>query len=126
MSDLVLNPNSNRFVRVGGAKYNRLIKERVLSEVKTPKEIETPETPETIETPEEPEKVNLKSEVANMSINLVKQHKNAFRDLSKEETDKLLRKLLIEKLAPKSKKKKTKSKFKLKKPSSSEESSDSD
>jgi hypothetical protein len=66
----------------------------------------------------------LKTEVAKLSVDLVKKNKPQFLDLTQDETDSLLRKLLIAKLAPKKPKKK--SKFKLRQPSSSDESSDSD
>jgi hypothetical protein len=78
--------------------------------------------------------VPIKKKLAKVSVNLIKKNAEAFRDLSEKDTTKLLRKLLIQKLAPKTKKvekikkddkKVKKNKFKLKEPSSSESDSES-
>jgi hypothetical protein len=131
MPELILNPKTNRFVKVGGPKYNRLVKEgfikpeatsEVLSEtiVKPTPELTPKPTPEP--TPE-PKPISVKAEMAVLAVDLVKKNEAQFVDLTKKETDKLLRKLLLERLCPKPKAKKgKKSKYKLKEPSSESES----
>jgi hypothetical protein len=135
MPELILNPKTNRFVKVGGPKYKRLVKEGFITpNAETPEPVETSDPvaekePEPVgkELPA-PKPVCVKSEMAVVAVDLVKKHESQFVDLSKAETSKLLRKLLIDKLAPKTPKKKKKSKYKLRTPppSSSDESSDSD
>jgi hypothetical protein len=130
MPELILNPKTNRFVKVGGPKYNRLVKEGFIKPEATSEPLAepTPE-PEPKPVPEPvPKPVSVKAEMAKVAVDLVKKHEAQFVDLSKKETDKLLRQLLLEKLCPKQdNKKKKKSKYKLKAPPpSSDESSDSD
>ena len=124
---IVLNPESNRFVKINSAKYKRLVKEGVI-QVQTPEpaeEVKTPEPPKTAETPTLPKK-----EIAEQCVNIVAQNKSKFENLSKEETDILLRTLLVEKLfgkmSTKEKKPKKKTKFKVKAPPSSESESESE
>jgi len=124
---IVLNPESNRFVKINSAKYKRLVKEGVI-QVQTPEpaeEVKTPEPPKPAETPSLP-----KAEIAEQCVNIVAQNKSKFENLSKEETDVLLRTLLVEKLfgkmSTKEKKPKKKTKFKVKTPPSSESESESE
>jgi hypothetical protein len=129
---IVLNPESNRFVKINSAKYKRLVKEGVI-QVQTPepaeevKPAETPEPPKTAETPSLP-----KAEIAEQCVNIVAQNKSKFENLSKEETDILLRTLLVEKLFGKmstkevKQKKKAKFKVKVEQPPSSESESESE
>jgi hypothetical protein len=135
MPELILNPKTNRFVKVGGPKYNRLVKEGFIKPEATPEPlsetiVEPEAVPEAVPEPTHvPKPVSVKAEMAKVAVDLVKKNEAQFVDLSKKETDKLLRKLLLEKLCPeKPKKKKKKSKYKLRTPppSSSDESSDSD
>ena len=125
----VENPQTVRLIKKTTAKCKKLVKLGLIvlppeTKVEAVKEPE-PE-PEKIEPTSEP--VSLKSEIAKTAVTIVKENINSFRDLNKDDTDKLLRLLLIDKLCPKKpKKSKTKSKFKLKPPpSSSESESDSD
>ena len=126
---IVLNPESNRFVKINSAKYKRLVKEGVI-QVQTPEpaeEVKTPEPPKTAETPSLP-----KAEIAEQCVNIVAQNKSKFENLSKEETDILLRTLLVEKLFGKmstkevKQKKKAKFKVKVEQPPSSESESESE
>ena len=129
---IVLNPESNRFVKINSAKYKRLVKEGVI-QVQTPepaeevKPAETPEPPKTAETPSLP-----KAEIAEQCVNIVAQNKSKFENLSKEETDILLRTLLVEKLFGKmstkevKQKKTAKFKVKVEQPPSSESESESE
>lgn len=126
---IVLNPESNRFVKINSAKYKRLVKEGVI-QVQTPEpaeEVKTPEPPKTAETPTLPKK-----EIAEQCVNIVAQNKSKFENLSKEETDILLRTLLVEKLFGKmstkevKQKKKAKFKVKVEQPPSSESESESE
>lgn len=120
---IVLNPLSNRFVKINSAKYKRLVKEGVI-QVQTPEpaeEVKTPEPLKPAETPSLP-----KAEIAEQCVNIVAQNKSKFENLSKEETDVLLRTLLVEKLfgkmSTKEVKPKKKTKFKVKAPPPSSES----
>ena len=126
---IVLNPESNHFVKINSAKYKRLVKEGVI-QVQTPEpaaEVKTPEPPKTAETPTLPKK-----EIAEQCVNIVAQNKSKFENLSKEETDILLRTLLVEKLFGKmstkevKQKKKAKFKVKVEQPPSSESESESE
>ena len=124
-----INPQTSRIIKKSTAKYKRLLKLGLIVENEP-----TPETkvePEKIEpTPEkvpEPEPVSLKSELAKTAVRVIEKNKDAFRDLNKEDTAALLRKLLIDKLCPKKTKEPKKSKkFKLKPPPPSSESESSD
>lgn len=126
---IVLNPESNRFVKINSAKYKRLVKEGVI-QVQTPEpaeEVKPAETPP----PPPPTPPSLpKAELAEQCVNIVAQNKSKFENLSKEETDILLRTLLVEKLfgkmSTKEKKPKKKTKFKVKAPPSSESESESE
>ena len=126
---IVLNPESNRFVKINSAKYKRLVKEGVI-QVQTPEpaeEVKTPEPLKPAETPSLP-----KAEIAEQCVNIVAQNKSKFENLSKEETDILLRTLLVEKLFGKmstkevKQKKKAKFKVKVEQPPSSESESESE
>ena len=125
----VENPQTGRLIKKTTAKCKKLVKLGLITLPPEPKveAVKVPEpTPEKVEPTPEP--VSLKSEIAKTTVNIVKENINSFRDLNKEDTDKLLRQLLIDKLClKKPKKSKTKSKFKLKPPPpSSESESESD
>ena len=106
-SNIVLNPVSNRFIKVGGFLYNRLLKEGLL----TPQDI-TIEPPEPI-----PDKEKLATLVKETATAIVSDNEHKFKNLTQKETTALLHKLLLEKLcSPKIKSKpkaKKKPKFKL-------------
>lgn len=121
-----LNPQTGRIIKKSTAQYRKLVKLGLIVEQDEPEP-----TPEPVKDPEpEPKPISVKTEMAVLAVDLVKKNKAQFVDLSKKETDKLLRKLLLERLCPKQDKKKPKkkSKYKLKTspPSSSDESSESD
>ena len=83
MANLILNPLSNRFIKIGGPKYNRLIKEKVITPT-TPEPSITPEPPTIVESSEPPEQtpepaVSLKTEFAKVAVDLVKKNKSQFR-----------------------------------------------
>ena len=131
---IVLNPESNRFVKINSAKYKRLVKEGVI-QVQTPEpaeEVKTPEPLKPAETPTPPPPSLPKAELAEQCVNIVAQNKSKFENLSKEETDILLRTLLVEnlfgKMSTKEVKQKKKAKFKVKveQPPSSESESESE
>ena len=106
-SNIVLNPVSNRFIKVGGFLYNRLLKEGLMTPQDTPIEpIEL--SPEPI-----PDKEKLATLVKETAHDIVSDNEHKFKNLTQKETTSLLHKLLLEKLcSPKSK---TKSKPKVKK-----------
>lgn len=126
---IVLNPESNRFVKINSAKYKRLVKEGVI-QVQTPEPAEEVKPAETPPPPPPPPPSLPKAEIAEQCVNIVAQNKSKFENLSKEETDILLRTLLVEKLfgkmSTKEKKPKKKTKFKVKAPPSSESESESE
>ncbi len=114
-----MNPQTGRIIKKTTAKYKKLVKLGLIKE-EEPTEAQQPiQQPPPQPIPPPP----VKAEVAKECVNLVKQNEDKFRDLTQKETDKLLRKLLIEKLAPKKKKKKKKKYYVS---SSESESSDSD
>ncbi len=127
----VINPRTNRFVHVGTQKYKRLISEGVIQPVSEPEETIRPAT-----APAAPE--SLKVKLIETATDIVKENAAKFTpELTQEQTDRLLKKMLYEKLCikpkpsndRKPKKKKKKTKFKVVEPQSSSsdsESSDSD
>lgn len=140
MSDSVLNPKTNRFVRIGTQKYKRLIREGVLKEPpQSPKEFAP--TPEPIEPPPSPietQKFNeddYHAKMAETFQKIVKENESKLVDLTQKQTDVLLKKLLYQKLCVdkpekpkkvKKPKKAKKKKFKIVQPSSSESESESE
>ena len=120
----VENPQTGRLIKRTTAKCKKLVKLGLI--VLPPEPKVEPEVQKIEPTPEklpEPEPVSIKAELAKTAVTIVKENKDAFRDLNKDGMDKLLRQLLIDKLCPKKpKKSKTKSKFKLKPPPPSSES----
>lgn len=128
---IVLNPESNRFVKINSAKYKRLVKEGVI-QVQTPEPAEEVKPAETSPTPPPTPPSLPKAEIAEQCVNIVAQNKSKFENLSKEETDILLRTLLVEKLFGKmstkevKQKKKAKFKVKVEQPPSSESESESE
>jgi len=114
----VINPRTNRFVHVGTQKYKRLISEGVIQPVADPEEIIRPAT-----APAAPE--NLKVKLIETATDIVKENAAKFTpELTQEQTDRLLKKMLYEKLCikpkpsndRKPKKKKKKTKFKVVEP----------
>ena len=138
---LVLNKRTNRFVKVGTPRYLRLLREGA---VDPPPPAPPPPSPEaSAEPPAAPVPLarepavakpaaGLKASVIEQATDIVRDNKEQFLDLSQRQTDKLLRRMLYEKLCvgDKAKKnKKSKVKFKSRKvaeesSSSSEEDSD--
>jgi hypothetical protein len=139
---LVLNKRTNRFVKVGTPRYLRLLREGAVDPPPPP-----PPSPEaSAEPPAAPvplarepaaaaEHPSLKASIIEQATDIVRDNKVQFLDLSQRDTDKLLRRMMYEKLcmnarAEKKKKKKSKVKFKSRKvaeessSSSSEEDSD--
>ena len=112
----VVNPLTNKSLLVGSATYRKLVANGTL--VHDP-QVDTSES----ESEPEPEKP-VRKVLAKQLVREVKKNKSQFVDLSKKETDKLLRKLLLLKLAPKKKVKKRRPKTPP--PSSSDESSESE
>jgi hypothetical protein len=135
-NEYVLNPQTGRMIKRDTSKCRRMIKEGLIPKLEHPKEqiavvqevIEEPQSiPVNVAEIQESEPL-IKRKLAKVSVNIIKKNTEAFRDLSEKETTTLLRKLLIQKLAPKTKKVekiKKKDKFKLKEPSSSESESSS-
>ena len=133
---LVLNKRTNRFVKVGTPRYLRLLREGAVDPPPPP-----PPKPEaSAEPPAAPVSAaaaaaatatatqpppNLKASVIEQATDIVRDNKEQFLDLSQRETDKLLRRMLYEKLCV-AKKKKKRVKFKSRKVDSSSSSSEED
>ena len=91
MEQLILNPQSKRYVKFGSANHKRLIREGVLPPV------ETLPVPKAIERlPEQNEKMD--TEIIKQSVAAVEEHKDQFKGLSQEQSDNLISKLLYDRL----------------------------
>jgi hypothetical protein len=119
------NPRTGRMIKKATSRYRHMIKTGEIIETETAEPAETPKTVETIEKiktadPAEnikkpAENISVKEKIIPVMVNLVSDHKDDFQDLSEKETTKLLRRLLLARLAPSEKEKKTKEKKKQKK-----------
>lgn len=138
----ILNPKTNRFVKVGSQNYKRLVREGTIKAFEpvetsikpTPTPHPTPNlTPEPEELAEEPFSESiLQSKLAEISTTMIQKNiKKIVRcqKLSDHEMDLLIKKMLFKKLCveelpkpTKDKKLKKKSKFRLVEPSSESES----
>jgi ribosomal protein S21 len=108
-----------------------MVKTGIIIETKTPEPAETPKTIEKIKTADnvkitEEKPPLIKAKLVELGVDIVHDNKDDFQDLSEEQTTKLLRKLLLARLAPSEIEKKTKKKKKKKKKLIKVESSDSD
>lgn len=112
---MIKNPLTNRSIKVGGDIYKKLLKDGV---------IKPPEPKVEPEPRVEPEP-EVEKELMTAAVNTVAKNKKQFVGLSQKETDKMLKKLLYEKLVLSNKKDKKKKKKKKKYYSSSESSSES-
>ncbi len=146
---MILNPRTNRKVKIGSQMHRKAIKDGILSPDTLNQDtftqsrllgaeplIEKEITKET-EPPNIPESFTVKQGVAELCTNIIADNKSEFNKLNQHETNELLKKLLYEKLyinvpenirksKTKSKSKKEKPKLKLKKYYSSSSSSDDD
>lgn len=126
----ILNPKTNRFVKIGSQGYKRLVREGTIKAVEP---VETPlivkPTPPPEPEPEEPFSESiLQTKLAEISTEMIQKNMKKIvksQKLSDAEMDTLLRKMLYKRLCiepppVKPEKKKKKSKFKLIEPSSSE------
>lgn len=143
MTDSVINPQSNRFVKVGTQKYKRLVREGIIKPIEqVPPQVPTPSPepePLHIETPS-PEKTpkfnedDYHTKMRETFQQIVKENEEKLVDLSQKQCDQLLKKLLYQKLCvdkpeekpkKKTKNKKKKNKFKIVQPPSSSSESES-
>jgi hypothetical protein len=121
----ILNPRTNRRLKFGSKSYYKFLEEEkvLLAAEKTRLEAEK------VANEQEAPPLPIKNALARELVDIVGDNKPKFVDLTKKQTDKLLRKLLIEKLTVKAKKPKAKKKkyrrIVTPEPSSSESSSDS-
>ena len=121
----ILNPITKRYVKINSQQYNKLVLEGL---IKPPVE----EIKNEIKVAEPP----IKALLAETLTDVVKENKKQFeKEMSQKDCDKLLKKLLYEKLCltkkpkkdkPEKKKKKIKFKVKTPEPSESESQSESD
>jgi hypothetical protein len=129
MSELyILNPRSQRYISRTSRLYIKLVKEGVIVEPV----VEPEAPPEPVVVPQKPP-TSLKKKLAKVAVDVIAENSGQLagtKDLTDEETDQLLRRMLYAKLClePTKKKKgkpKPKRKQKVVIPSSSEEESES-
>ena len=127
----ILNPRTNRFVHVGTQKYHRLVSEGVIQPID---DLPVSNEPSISKSPTYIADTEFKTKLIDVATDVAKSNIGQFiPELTQEQTDRLLKKLLYEKLClnekPKTKKSKPKpkkKKFKIVQPSESESESDSD
>jgi hypothetical protein len=138
---VVLNKRTNRFVKVGTPRYLRLLREGAVDPPTPACEPEAPAEPPVA--PVSPAAAAaqpapndlLKDSIIEKTTEIVRENKEQFADLTQGETDKLLRRMLYEKLCgdggkknakknAKKKKKKKRVKFKSRKVAEEESSSE--
>jgi len=99
-SNIILNPVTNRFIKVNGFLYNRLLKEGLITPQDKPTEpvepVESPTQIKPVESP--PDKGKLTTLVKETAHALVTNNENMFKNLTQKETTALLHRLLLEKL----------------------------
>jgi hypothetical protein len=93
MEQLILNPQSKRYVKFGSANHKRLIREGVLP---PPETLPVPKTRERL--PEQTQQQKNDTEIIKQSVAAVEEHKDQFRGLSQEQSDDLIAKLLYDRL----------------------------
>ena len=125
----VINPRTNRFVKLGSQNYKRLVREGII----VPEQPDTVENTPSIEPEPEFDESLLQKKMANISTDMIQKNMKKIvkaQKLSDKDTDLLLKKMLYKKLCveekPPKKKQGKKKKFKVVQPSSSESSDDSD
>ena len=144
MSDLILNPRTQRFVKIGGASYRKAIKngDIIPPSMKNVKPVEQPAVEQPVPSPIQPPEIEydesrLQDKLGEMTKNVIKTNfeQLANENLTDKQIDKLLKKMLFQKLCvdqptrKEKKPKKVKSKTKKKRfkvitppPSSSDQS----
>jgi hypothetical protein len=93
MEQLILNPKSNRYVKLGSANHKRLIREGILP---APETLPPPKPRERL--PEQTQQQKNDTEIIKHSVAAVEENKEKFRGLSREESDDLIAKLLYDRL----------------------------
>ena len=93
MEQLILNPQSKRYVKFGSANHKRLIREGVLPPVEI---LPVPKPKERL--PEQTQQQKMDTEIIKQSVGAVEEHKDQFRGLSQEQSDDLISKLLYDRL----------------------------
>lgn len=134
--DKILNPKSNRFVKVGTQKFKRLVAEGIIKPVGEIKQVEPVEQVTEVKPVKVEQALPIKEMLANELTDIVAEHKKQLtQELTQKQTEALLRKLLYERLCivpktkkekPVKKKKKSKAKFRVVESSSESESSESE
>ena len=92
MEQLILNPQSKRYVKFGSANYKRLVREGVLQPV------DIIPAPKPKRLPEQTQQEKLDTKIIEQSVAAVEEHKNQFKGLSQEQSDELIAKLLYDRL----------------------------
>jgi len=92
MEQLILNPQSKRYVKFGSANHKRLVREGVLPAP------ETMPAPLPKRLPEQNQQEKLDTKIIEQSVAAVEEHKNQFKGLSQEQSDELIAKLLYDRL----------------------------
>jgi len=103
MSDLILNPRTQRFVKIGGPSYRKAIKngDIIPPSMKNVKPVEQPDPIEPIQHPEiEYDESRLQDKLSEMTKNVIQNNfeQLANENLTDKQIDKLLKKMLFQKL----------------------------
>jgi hypothetical protein len=96
----ILNPSTNRFVLVGSPKYKRLVKEGVIKPHVPQTRPPSPEPAQARPPSPKPAQAtrSLKKELIKTTIDIVRDNRQDFVDLTQKQTDALLKRMLYEKL----------------------------
>jgi hypothetical protein len=109
------NPRTGRMIKKATSRYRHMIKTGEIVETEPAETPKTVETTEKVKTAEPAENLSVKEKIIPVMVDIVDRNRTDFQDLSEKETTKLLRRLLLEKLAPSEKERKSKDKTKKKK-----------
>lgn len=105
---MILNPRTNRMIKVGSQMHRKAIRDGILTPDTIPKETEQKDIQKNIQneikkdiqqdTKEPPPEFTTQQGVAEICTDIIGENKKQFNKLSQDETNELLRKLLYEKL----------------------------
>ena len=107
MADLILNPRTQRFVKIGGASYRKAIKngDIIPPSMKNVKPVEQPAVEQPVPSPIQPPEIEydesrLQDKLSEMTANVIQTNFDqlANENLTDKQVDKLLKKMLFQKL----------------------------
>ena len=92
MEQLILNPLTKRYVKLGSSNHKRLVREGVLPAP------ETMPAPLPKRLPEQNQQQKMDTKIIEQSVGAVEENKEKFQGLSQEQSDELIAKLLYDRL----------------------------